>query len=307
MSTSAGGKFLVENLPDSPFGVRVSHLATADLDVPDVRAALYDLWIQKGLIIFSGLEGSDVHIKLSQCFGQLMSASARELNDPNHPELQIIKYDDDDGWIMDVDGEMLGGWQEWHIDGNHTLNQNHGGILRPIVLPSRKGETGFIDSIESYETLSPELKEKIQDLSVIYKIELRLEKRKFAVRQHVTTIKYSNGHLSLFERLDEFPRVAHPMVYVQKETGRKILNVSPMHAIGILGMENQEGDELLEQVMLHCTEPSRAYFHRYKLDEMVLWDNQRMLHCARGGPANEPRHMVRTTIAGDYDLGQVLT
>ena len=42
----------------------------------------------------------------------------------------------------------------------------------------------------------------------------------------------------------------------------------------------------------------------WQQDDMVLWDNWRMLHSARGVPPGEARKMRRTTIAGDYALGR---
>ena len=99
-------------------------------------------------------------------------------------------------------------------------------------------------------------------------------------------------------------RSIHPMVYTQEETGRKVLNVSPWFADGIEGMENDEGDALLREVIDYSIRPERAYFHRWELGDMVLWDNWRMLHCATGAPLGMRRHMRRTTIAGDYGLGR---
>jgi len=40
--------------------------------------------------------------------------------------------------------------------------------------------------------------------------------------------------------------------------------------------------------------------------DMVLWDNWRMLHCARGVPDDMYREVHRTSIAGNYALGRVL-
>ena len=99
-------------------------------------------------------------------------------------------------------------------------------------------------------------------------------------------------------------RTIHPMVYTQPQTGRKVVNISPWFADGIEGMENEEGDALLREVIAHNTGPALTYFHKYTPGEMVLWDNWRMLHCAAGTPLGMKRHMRRTTIAGDYALGR---
>jgi taurine dioxygenase len=94
--------------------------------------------------------------------------------------------------------------------------------------------------------------------------------------------------------------------YTQAETGRKVINVSPWHAVGIEGMENAEGDALLAEVIDHLIRPELAYFHKWELGDMVLWDNWRMLHCALGVPRGEQRKVRRTTISGDYALGRPL-
>jgi len=49
-----------------------------------------------------------------------------------------------------------------------------------------------------------------------------------------------------------------------------------------------------------------AYDHMWQPGDMVLWDNWRMLHCARGVPDGMYREVHGTSIAGDYALGRVL-
>jgi hypothetical protein len=70
-------------------------------------------------------------------------------------------------------------------------------------------------------------------------------------------------------------------------------------------MENEEGDALLREVIDHVLRPELMYFHDWQPDDMVLWDNWRMLHCSTGVAPGEVRIMRRTTIVGDYGLGRV--
>ncbi|MBV1917308.1 MAG: TauD/TfdA family dioxygenase, partial [Sphingomonadaceae bacterium] len=56
----------------------------------------------------------------------------------------------------------------------------------------------------------------------------------------------------------------------------------------------------------YCMDPDLAYFHKWEMDDMVLWDNWRVLHCAVGVEPDDVREMARTTISGDYAMGQVL-
>jgi taurine dioxygenase len=104
-------------------------------------------------------------------------------------------------------------------------------------------------------------------------------------------------------RVDDYPRSIHPMVCVQEETGRKVLNVSPWFAVAIQGREHDEGDALLRAVIECLESEDHAYYHQWQAGDMVLWDNWRMLHRATGLPPHLPRWLQRTTIFGDYGLG----
>ena len=163
--------------------------------------------------------------------------------------------------------------------------------------------TGFIDQIAAYERLPQSIKERIDGLNVVYKAEFRLERSRYAKIDRV--VRLHSVVAKTIAKQHEWPRVIHPMVFTQKETGRKVLNVSPWFAESIEGMEDDEGFGLLDEVMSHAVDEQHAYFHRWRKDDMVLWDNWRTLHCATGTDPNATRIMQRTTILGDYGLGQV--
>ena len=288
-----------------PFGAVVSGFDPADLDVPQVRDDLRSLWVRAGVLVFEGPHDPDTHVRLSQCFGNLIEHPTREGRVEAHPELLDVRYRPEDGWLTEVDGEPKGSWLPWHSDLIYVSEINHGGILRPLTLPSRGGETGFIDKIQNYDTLPEDLKESIEGLHVLYGYDLDPADQKFGRRNQVKVLRFEQAVLSILARRKDFPTVRHPLVYTQRETGRKVLNFSPWFALGIEEMPGADGDDLLERVAQHCVDPARAYVHHWRPNQMVLWDNWRMLHCAYGAPADEQRHMQRTTIEGDYGLGEV--
>ena len=286
------------------FGAQVIGLRQESLADRAVRKALYDLWVDKGVLVFRGLSGADLQIELSRVFGDLMEHVTREARSARR-ELATAHYKPDQDSIWEVDGELRGNWLPWHTDTFYKESINRGGMLRPIVLPSRSGLTGFIDKIAAYDALPDDLKRRIEGLEVIYKFNFDYDKQKFATPHRVRPIRYSPGVLSIHAREAEFPRVLHPAVFTHKELGRKAFNVSPSMAIGIKGMENAEGDALLRRIIGCGVDERRAYYHTWRTDDMVLWDNWRVLHSATGGPADEERWLERTTIAGDYGCGRL--
>ena len=110
---------------------------------------------------------------------------------------------------------------------------------------------------------------------------------------------------SILARLErDFPPAVHPLVYAQPETGRKVLNFSPAYALGIAGMERSQSDALLEELVAHCQTKGTAYRHDWRNDDLVAWDNWRILHNAEGTPPHCTRLVQRTSIKGDYGLGR---
>jgi taurine dioxygenase len=185
---------------------------------------------------------------------------------------------------------------------------NRGGILRSIKRPSEGGRTGFVDQIAAYAILPEPLKQRIDKLHVVYQLRSDFTQEKFGKPESLTLVANAAALESMAARIDQdFPPVVHPMVYVQPETGRKVLNVSPTSAIGIYEMQNSEGDALLEEIISYALNPALAYYHDWQENDLVLWDNWRTLHCAEGVPEDCVREMQRTTIAGDYALGRRLS
>ena len=289
------------------FGVVVNDLRLEHLTSPAIPQQLRSLWIQHGLLVFRNVDPSDrMHLDLSRCFGDLEKHPLKNAYEHESDEITPIRYSPQESTVYEVDGEARGGWLPWHSDLAYVDRINRGGILKPIELPASGGETGFIDKIEAYERLPETLKRRIEGLYVAYRLDLDATRQRFGRAPRLKLLHLSPATLRAMEAGKEWPNALHPMVYEQAETGRKVLNVSPYFAMGIHGMSGRDGDELLAEVIDHAIDDKFAYYHQWKIpNEMVLWDNWRMLHCGTGIPADETRWMARTTIAGDYKLGRL--
>src|SRR5438105_159727 len=55
----------------------------------------------------------------------------------------------------------------------------------------------------------------------------------------------------------------------------------------------------LRDLVEHATQRQFVYAHRWRVGDLVMWDNRQTMHRARPFPAHEPRDMRRTTLAGD--------
>jgi taurine dioxygenase len=86
-----------------------------------------------------------------------------------------------------------------------------------------------------------------------------------------------------------------------------VLNLSSLNIEGILGLTRAQGDALIEELLAHLENPAFRYIHEWRENDMVLWDNRRMLHCALGHLLDQVRVVHRTTIKGGVALGREAT
>jgi taurine dioxygenase len=279
----------------------------------DMRRALEDIFVEHGVMLFRGAGRSvEMHVALSRCFGELEHHPVKEVWVEGHPELiDLVTKPQEAGKpvspVYEVEGRARAGWLPWHADLFYMAQINRGGILRAVTIPTEGGKTGFIDRIRLYETLPEGIKTRIDGLSVVYTFQPDMAQQKYGMPDGLKLVASSDILDNLMARVErDFPPVVHPMVYVQAETGRKVLNVSPLHATHIQGMEGEAGDALLAEVIDHCMKPGNAYHHDWAENDLVLWDNWRTLHSAEGVPVDCTRLMQRTTIKGDYGKGQLL-
>lgn len=300
--------FTISPLASDPgFGALVTGLDPGDISDQQTRKELYELWIDRGVIVFRGLpDDSEVQIELSRVFGEPAIHPFKNISEQGDiQELTDIAYRPERGDIVRIgDGPRLGAWLPWHFDLVYFDHINHGGILRAKKSPEEGGMTGFIDGMEAYGRLPDALSREIEDLYVVYQFRGNVAEIRYGRKPGIVLERMNAGALEIMANLDKYPPVAHPLVFVQQETGRKVLNFSPWFSLGIEGMDQENSDRILNQVADVLIDESKAYFHEWRQGDMVLWDNWRMLHCSTGIPEYQTRHMQRTTIAGDYGLGR---
>jgi taurine dioxygenase len=212
--------------------------------------------------------------------------------------------DPEEGAAIEMGGKLLASWLPWHFDHCYNNELNRGGVLRAIEAPAEGGMTGFADGVGLYQALSSDLRERIEGRNVLYRMNVIMDDWRFGRPEAYKVFGERPASYAVMDEMAGKPRGVHPAVWTRK-SGEKVLHVSPWMADGIEGAEDAEGDALLDAVCREIFENARdhSYFHRWRVSDMVLWDNWRLLHCVSGHPPQLRRRMQRTTIAGDYGLG----
>ena len=88
----------------------------------------------------------------------------------------------------------------------------------------------------------------------------------------------------------------HPLIRAHPETGRESLFGCAGYIIGIEGMDQAEGWDLVSEIYRWQTRPEFQYRHKWSPRMLVMWDNRCTLHMATGGYAGHDRLLHRTTI-----------
>lgn len=179
---------------------------------------------------------------------------------------------------------FLLGNQLWHSDLSFWPTPAQASILHATEVVTSGGETEFADILAAYDELPAATKGLIEGRIAWHSL---LHSR--AVAGYTATTA---------EQRATFPPAPQPLVRVHAETGRKALFVSA-HAFAIEDMPDSDAQSLLAELMAHATQDRFVYRHRWRVNDLVIYDNRRALHRGRPYDADrERRVMHRTTIAG---------
>jgi len=172
----------------------------------------------------------------------------------------------------------------WHSDSSFKVTPAKYSLLRAVSIPSKGGNTEYADMRAGYDTLDEETRAEIEEL----------------VCEHSQL--YSRAILGFTDFTEEehlrFKPVRQCLVRTHPVTKRKSLYLAS-HAGGILGWPVPEARAFLRDLIEHATQRQFVYAHKWTVNDLVMWDNRQTMHRARPFPANEPRDMRRTTLAGD--------
>ena len=226
----------------------------------------------------------------SQNFGNLDIHISSKNKHKDHPEVLILSN-------KKIKGKWIGATNagdEWHTDTQYMQTPSKCTMLHALEVPESGGETAFINTYAAFDALSEGLRVKIKDLKGINSWNRLRNPRVKVPKQHGDGKSvYDIGH----------PDVLHPIVRTHPETGRKALYVSPRHTLFIEGLPESESEELLQKLFAVQQLPEITYIHKWRLGDVVIWDNRCTLHKGLG-EIKPPgiRHLHRTLMAGSVPV-----
>ena len=119
-------------------------------------------------------------------------------------------------------------------------------------------------------------------------------------------IFWSRGQIGFTEfppgEREKYPPSPQRLVRLHPGSKRKTLYLSA-HASHIVGWPVAEGRLLLWDLTAHATQSQFVYSHRWRVGDVVIWDNRCTMHRGRPHDEMQPRDLRRATT---LDTGSTL-
>jgi taurine dioxygenase len=255
-------------------GVRITGIDLARPLTPEVKSAIVEAFLANHIVVFPDqLLTREQQFACAAHFGEVEVHGAHRGEAKRHGVAHVMSNLDADG--NPVVRRSKAANYHWHTDKPYHPAPPMLTMLRAVEVPPAGagpgGDTEFANTALAYNALPHEAKRRIAGLRVVFR--------------------------PAFD--DSRPAVDHPLVRTHPETGREALYLGN-HSTHILGMSEAEGRALLDGLLAHATQPRFVYHHRWRVGDLVMWDNRCLLHRVVIDDAlhRHPRVMHRSVVKG---------
>jgi taurine dioxygenase len=278
----------IKNL-DAPLGAEIAEI---DLSQPLTRAeidAIATAWRERLVVVCHGQTLSDPQlIAFSRNFGELDPPGPNPYGQPfnkEHPELNVISNVVENGKPI---GNLGDGEAVWHADMTYVDVPPKAAILHALEVPRPEagGNTYFANMFAAYEGLPADLKKAVEGKIAVHD----------ASRNSAGMLRKGYNEVA---DVRETVGAHHPMVRTDSKTGRKALFLGRRPNAYVLGLSVSESEALLDALWAHATQPHLAMCHKWKVGDLLMWNNLSVLHRRDPFDPTTRRVMHRSQIKGN--------
>ena len=261
-------------------GLEVTGLRGRALVDPEVAADCRAALEQWGVVVYRDAAVADADlVAFSRLLGEVVAVpmGGHEL-----PEISKI--------TRDASQSKLAAYREatffWHLDGTTDEVPSKATLLTARrVTDDGSGDTEFANTYAAHDALPEEEKAAIADVRVVHS---------FAAAQLLVYPEPDPRERASWDRV---PAREHPLVWTRRNGRRSMLLGAT--AGEVVGRTPGEGRALLDRLLSWATQPRFTIRHRWRVGDLVVWDNTGMLHRAQPYGEASSRLMHRTSLAGE--------
>jgi taurine dioxygenase len=257
----------------------------ADAEFAEIERA----WHRHAALLFRGQRlTDDALLRFSRRLGELDPPPNQEqgrMSPPGYPEIYVVSN------VLDAKGQPIGalgaGEAVWHSDMTYLELPPDASMLYALEIPPEGGDTWLVGMQAAWETLPAALKDKVRGRRI--KHDGTYNSGGF-LRQGVTPT--DDPH--------EAPGAWHPAVCRHPATGVPTLYLGRRRNSYVEGYAPAESDALLDALWAHIERPDLTYAHKWRVGDLLLWDNRSTMHRRDPFDGAARRVMHRTQIKGRY-------
>ena len=223
----------------------------------------------------------EAQVEFCEFFGALgkrsRPAETRHEKDDAPAEVMFVSNQRKDGkYIYTLpEGEMM-----FHIDQCYVETPARATCLYAITVPDVGGDTLFGNLCAAYDALPADLRGIVDT------------HRALNVFTYDATQRDQVGDPS---KRREY---VQPMVVRHAVTGRKALYVNRLMTWQIEGMDKDASAAILARLFDFQEQARFVYRHKWRKDDLLIWDNQCTVHARADFDPTKDRHLRRFTVAG---------
>jgi taurine dioxygenase len=262
-----------------------------DLDAATFRR-IEEAFDHYGVIFFRSQKISvEQQIAFARRFGEVEINVNTQACLPGHPEVLLVSNIKENGRYIG----LADAGTTWHTDMSAYACPPRCSMLYAMEVPRAAdgtvlGDTIFTSAAAAYDALAPEIKARLAGKRSTHSYLAKMNARKAAVG---LTREITPEHLS------KTPPIAHPIFRTHPVTGRKCIYVTEGECTGIDGMAEADALPLISGLHRHLVESRFQYRHRWRVGDVLMWDNCTCQHLAvRDYGEDQRRLMHRVTVNG---------
>jgi len=273
------------------FAAEIGDVDLAQPLSPEDRDAIKAAFWKYAVLVFPAqVLTSDQHVAFAKVFGPMEPninsyADSVKRNRIDDRVSDVSNLDEDDRILPADSRKRLSGLANrlWHTDSIFRHVPARASLLYARSVAPIGGHTEFADMRAAWDALPEATRRRIDGLKVEHSI--------FHSRAKLGFTDYSERERAAL------PPAQQVLVRTIPETGRRALYTAS-HAVRVIGLAEDESARLLDELMAHATQAQFVYTHRWRLHDLVMWDNRCTMH--RGTDYDErrwKRDMHRATVS----------
>ncbi len=279
---------------DGPVGGEISGVDLSQPVDDGTFERIRKAYHEHSVLVFRGQKLAPAQqVAFSRRFGDLDIHVLKQFLLPDQPEKLVISNILENGKPIEL--ADAGRVAVWHTDVSYMREPSAGSALHALEVPKNEageivGDTLFASTFLAFDALSDAMKKRLEGLKAIHRMTKGYDREGDAPAMR---LKYDASQRA------QTPDQAHPLIRTHPVTGRKCIYINQLCVTGIVGMPDAESGPLLDELYAHCTRPEFIYRHKWRLGDLLMWDNCSLQHLAVQDYAlPQRRRMHRTTIRG---------